>query len=159
MQFQASDYSICNPCGELHGVARSNPATVRRGDVGDTVMTLQDALKKAGFSSMLSSRKWNYGEFDANTESFVESFQKSKGLSVDGIVGPNTWGALGYGTAASRVADVREYVSDVASSTAAVVAPGADPSSEPIHKKVWFVPALVGVAFLLVGTAVIILKD
>ena len=48
MQFQASDYSICNPCGELHGVARSNPATVRRGDVGDTVMTLQDALKKAG---------------------------------------------------------------------------------------------------------------
>ena len=34
------------------------------------------------------------GIFGANTESAVEIYQNTRGLSPDGIVGPNTWGRL-----------------------------------------------------------------
>jgi peptidoglycan hydrolase-like protein with peptidoglycan-binding domain len=34
------------------------------------------------------------GNFGPHTQSAVESFQSSAGLSVDGIIGPATWGAL-----------------------------------------------------------------
>ncbi|MXV18533.1 peptidoglycan-binding domain-containing protein [Deinococcus xianganensis] len=34
------------------------------------------------------------GSFGPSTESAVKSFQTSKGLTADGIVGPNTWLAL-----------------------------------------------------------------
>lgn len=39
------------------------------------------------------------GIFGAKTEVAVINFQKSNGLSVDGIVGPKTWSALGFETA------------------------------------------------------------
>jgi peptidoglycan hydrolase-like protein with peptidoglycan-binding domain len=34
------------------------------------------------------------GEYGATTMSFVNAYQKSKGLGADGLVGPNTWVAL-----------------------------------------------------------------
>ena len=34
------------------------------------------------------------GTFDSTTEQAVEDFQQGAGLTVDGIVGPNTWQAL-----------------------------------------------------------------
>lgn len=34
------------------------------------------------------------GEFSATTTTAVECFQRDHGLSVDGIIGPNTWGKL-----------------------------------------------------------------
>lgn len=39
------------------------------------------------------------GSFGADTEAAVKAFQKSKGLTVDGIVGPKTWKALGLKSA------------------------------------------------------------
>lgn len=35
------------------------------------------------------------GDFGANTDAAVKYFQRIKGLSVDGYVGSNTWGAIG----------------------------------------------------------------
>jgi len=34
------------------------------------------------------------GSFDATTEQAVKDFQQGAGLTVDGIVGPQTWQAL-----------------------------------------------------------------
>jgi len=63
--------------------------TLKKGSKGEDVKTLQKALTKFGFS--LSAD----GDFGAKTETAVKGFQKSKGLSTDGIVGPKTWALLG----------------------------------------------------------------
>jgi peptidoglycan hydrolase-like protein with peptidoglycan-binding domain len=45
------------------------------------------------------------GSFDASLETAVKSFQQSNGLTVDGIVGPQTWSALpSYREASPRLA-------------------------------------------------------
>lgn len=68
--------------------------TVRQGDSGNDVRALQDQLRN----------RWGYtnvtvdGVFGSGTNSAVKSFQTSKGLFADGIVGPNTWAALVGGT-------------------------------------------------------------
>ena len=58
--------------------------TLRKGDRGEDVKTLQKAL---GISSD--------GIFGSNTEKAVIAYQKSNGLVADGIVGAKTWAALG----------------------------------------------------------------
>jgi hypothetical protein len=57
---------------------------VKRGDRGDAVRQVQEAL------DVVSD-----GIFGAQTERAVRRFQKSKGLTVDGVVGPATRDALG----------------------------------------------------------------
>lgn len=64
--------------------------TVRKGDRGEVVKLLQEALNAAGFTCGKAD-----GIFGKNTLAAVKSYQKAKGLKVDGIVGPKTWGALG----------------------------------------------------------------
>lgn len=61
--------------------------TIKKGSRGDAVATLQ--------------RKLNLipdGIFGAITDEAVRDFQKSHALTVDGIVGPKTWAALGIGS-------------------------------------------------------------
>jgi len=62
--------------------------TVQRGDSGRDVVTVQYLLRHHGQSLSVD------GSFGPATESAVKSFQGAKGLSADGIVGSNTWGAL-----------------------------------------------------------------
>ncbi|MEM7507573.1 MAG: peptidoglycan-binding protein [Pseudomonadota bacterium] len=57
------------------------------GDTGEAVLVLQLTLLRQGAS--ISSR------FGPSTEQAVRAFQSSAGLKVDGIVGPDTWAALG----------------------------------------------------------------
>ena len=57
--------------------------TVLRGSTGDAVMAVQLVLKVK-----------IDGDFGPSTQAAVRSFQSSHGLSVDGVVGPNTWNAL-----------------------------------------------------------------
>lgn len=62
--------------------SRSRP-TLRRGDRGDAVKTVQE---KVGVATD--------GIFGPNTEAAVRRFQTAKGLVPDGIVGPKTWEAI-----------------------------------------------------------------
>lgn len=58
--------------------------TLRKGDRGEDVRTLQRVL---GISAD--------GIFGSGTEKAVIAYQKSKGLTADGVAGPKTWAALG----------------------------------------------------------------
>ncbi|PWM74502.1 MAG: hypothetical protein DBX59_03695 [Bacillota bacterium] len=66
----------------------SSLPTIRRGNRGTAVQLLQCYLNVYG--SALTPD----GVFGANTQAAVEKFQAENGLSVDGIVGKNTWQTL-----------------------------------------------------------------
>ncbi len=61
---------------------------VRQGDQGPEVYALQYLLRAHGYDLTAD------GQFGPITRSRVMAFQTDKGLQVDGIVGPQTWGAL-----------------------------------------------------------------
>jgi hypothetical protein len=64
--------------------------TIRNGSRGEDVRYLQqrlNILRKAGLTED--------GVFGGRTDAAVKAFQKANGLTVDGVVGPNTWRALG----------------------------------------------------------------
>lgn len=64
---------------------------LKNGSKGDEVKALQILLIGFGFSC----GSWGAdGNFGAATVKAVKSFQKAKGLSVDGVCGPATWGKL-----------------------------------------------------------------
>jgi len=62
--------------------------TLRVGAKGAAVVELQNLLKKKGANISAD------GSFGPATLSAVKNFQRSKGLAVDGVVGPKTWSAL-----------------------------------------------------------------
>jgi peptidoglycan hydrolase-like protein with peptidoglycan-binding domain len=61
---------------------------VRRGDKAHPVPSLQYLLRERGHAIAVD------GDFGPATEAAVRAFQQSRGLAVDGIAGPHTWGAL-----------------------------------------------------------------
>ncbi|MEU8821232.1 peptidoglycan-binding protein [Actinoplanes sp. NPDC048796] len=61
---------------------------VRQGDKAHPVPSLQYHLRARGHTVTVD------GDFGPKTNSAVRAFQQSKGLAVDGIVGPATWKAL-----------------------------------------------------------------
>jgi peptidoglycan hydrolase-like protein with peptidoglycan-binding domain len=61
---------------------------VERGDEGHPVPTLQYLLRAHGATVQVD------GIFGPKTDAAVRDFQRSHGLSVDGIVGPHTWSAI-----------------------------------------------------------------
>ena len=62
---------------------------IKEGDGGSLVQLVQLGLKRAGFDPFLID-----GIFGGRTKTAVIDFQKSRGLSPDGIVGKNTFNAL-----------------------------------------------------------------
>ncbi|MDR0840151.1 MAG: peptidoglycan-binding protein [Christensenellaceae bacterium] len=60
--------------------------TLRRGDTGSDVKSLQTALTRAGYDPGAIN-----GVFGAQTETAVKQFQRVLGLVQDGVVGPRTW--------------------------------------------------------------------
>ena len=75
-------------------------ATTRKqisyGSQGDEVKELQTALNNNGYKLDTD------GIFGAKTQAAVKAYQKANGLSVDGVVGNNTWGSLLGGSSSSN---------------------------------------------------------
>lgn len=64
------------------------PKTIRRGDTGSSVTSMQSLLVEHGYKTSID------GVFGADTEKKLKSFQKDSALQADGICGANTWAAL-----------------------------------------------------------------
>lgn len=62
---------------------------LNKGDKGNQVKTLQRLLFSMGYYSGVVD-----GVFGSKTNVAVRSYQKAKGLTVDGVVGKNTWSKL-----------------------------------------------------------------
>lgn len=73
--------------------ALSSDGTLKQGATGERVKTLQNYLVKLGYMSQADVNT-GFGTFGAKTDAALKSFQSSVGLTVDGVVGPNTKGAL-----------------------------------------------------------------
>lgn len=69
------------------GVATSQP-TLRKGDRGNYVRTLQTLLVDKGYAVLID------GSFGDKTYEAVKAYQADHDLLVDGVVGPKTWSAL-----------------------------------------------------------------
>ena len=65
---------------------------LQKGSKGEQVKALQRMLYAMGYN--LGSNNPIDGSFGSKTDSAVRAYQKSKGLTVDGIVGAKTWGSL-----------------------------------------------------------------
>ncbi|MER6914553.1 peptidoglycan-binding domain-containing protein [Streptomyces sp. NPDC000594] len=70
---------------------RQIPPTIRQGSSGDTVREAQCLLEYWGFPVGSAGVD---GIFGSATRSATISFQRSRGLVADGIIGPNTWREL-----------------------------------------------------------------
>lgn len=75
------------------------------GSSGEDVKELQKALNNVGFSLDVD------GKFGAKTQSAVKSYQKNRGLSVDGIVGNNTWTSLSSSITNNNTTDIKPAIS------------------------------------------------
>ncbi|WP_382050189.1 peptidoglycan-binding domain-containing protein [Streptomyces aureoversilis] len=69
------------------------PPTVRLGDDGPAVREARCLLDFWGYIDFSWDDK-THGSFDTDVEEAVKSFEKRRGLPVDGIVGPETWEEL-----------------------------------------------------------------
>ncbi len=73
----------------------ANYGQVSYGSKGSGVTELQKLLNNNGYNLSVD------GDFGAKTQAAVKDYQQKNGLSVDGIVGTNTWGALTKASTAS----------------------------------------------------------
>ncbi len=64
--------------------------TLKQGHSGAPVTALQNRLNQLGFNAGAAD-----GQFGPKTTAAVKAFQRAKGLTADGIVGPKTWNKLG----------------------------------------------------------------
>ena len=94
-------------------------ALLKRGSSGPDVLTLQSTLKQLGFDPSGVD-----GAFGPGTEAAVIAFQKAKGLTPDGVCGPNTMAAL---QASAAVAGANVSGATATASVAAAAATTSPP--------------------------------
>ncbi len=85
------------PTGTPPPVSSGGEPTLSSGASGPAVKKLQSMLTAAGFNTHGVD-----GSFGPNTQSALMSYQSSRGLAVDGVAGPATWGALDRNAPAVR---------------------------------------------------------
>ncbi|MCR4622667.1 MAG: peptidoglycan-binding protein [Clostridiales bacterium] len=74
------------------GEGEGDLPTLRKGDRGDEVKLLQETLIALGFSCGKAGAD---GIFGSGTKAAVKDYQKAHALGADGVVGRQTWTALG----------------------------------------------------------------
>jgi hypothetical protein len=156
MSFLPSEHSYRQALISLPSAAQLNPATVRKGSSGSTVRTLHAYLMPAIHSSLsgtMLGNEYSNKTFGASTEAYVKQFQKKSGLTADGIVGPNTWSALGLGKAQPAAPATSP---GTAPATSPGTVPDADEAGTPFYKEPWFVPVAVSAGVLVIGTIFIL---
>ena len=95
---EATDFSAgireatCSVCSQKITENFDPEGTLRRGDKGDAVKQLQQALNDNGFDCGKAD-----GKFGAKTEGAVKEFETSKGISADGVAWPGVIKLLGGG--------------------------------------------------------------
>ncbi|MDR3050236.1 MAG: peptidoglycan-binding protein [Oscillospiraceae bacterium] len=77
--------------------ATTNYRTLSKGDTGDDVFRLEEALIFNGHFDLMPDKK-----FDETTENAIKAYQKAKGLKADGIAGQKTQELLFMGIANSN---------------------------------------------------------
>ena len=70
---------------------------LKKGMKDNQAKTLQRLLRSYGYKDQNGEELEIDGSFGGKTDYAVRAFQKAKGLTVDGSVGPATWGALLHG--------------------------------------------------------------
>lgn len=81
------------PAGNrVGGTAMADEPVLRQGSDGDWVAYMQGQLEAQGHSPGPLD-----GIFGPRTEAAVRAYQEANSCKVDGIVGPETWGALNAG--------------------------------------------------------------
>lgn len=73
---------------QLEGGSQLPYPTLKMGSKGPDVKNLQTILNSKGYSLVVD------GEFGPSTQAAVKNFQRTNGLTDDGIVGPKTWEKL-----------------------------------------------------------------
>jgi putative chitinase len=73
----------------IAGAAVAARPVLQRGATGDAVRTLQTLLNRRGIACGVD------GDFGQDTEAAVKRFQQGANLAADGVVGAQTWAALG----------------------------------------------------------------
>lgn len=93
-----SGAAIASGCNSVTTYSWSNNCTVSQGNYSNDVYAIQ--LTLSIYAAPMKSPCHSYdlisldGDFGTQTFNAVECFQSNNSLSVDGIVGPQTWGAL-----------------------------------------------------------------
>ena len=81
------------------GKAYAQKKTLFWGSSGNDVYVLQQKLRQWGYY-----QGWADGTYGSSTYKAVIDFQRRNGLRADGVVGNETWSALGYSNTADRLA-------------------------------------------------------
>lgn len=119
--------------------ARNNDHRLLRvGDTGDDVFELRLKLNAAAAADPPLPRSHT---FDRDTHGAVETFQRKKGLSVDGVVGSQTWAALDA-ISGSRVATASEQtaLNVKRRQASALLQAGQHAAAKPIYEELYFHP-------------------
>lgn len=100
-------------------------STIKYGSSGEDVKTLQEYLKNNGYNLSVD------GQFGSKTQAAVKDYQKKNGLSVDGIVGTNTWGSLSNKTKTTNKAVTNPVLKATSLSATATTPTATRPTYTP----------------------------